>query len=146
MVEINAVTQLDVRNGIAVITADNPPVNALGQAVRAGLLEAAHQALAGDAVEAIVLACAGKTFFAGADITEFGKPFVEPYLDDVIDAFEASQKPVVAAMFGTALGGGLEIALGCHFRVAHPATRCGLPEVKLGLLPGAGGISIVMKC
>jgi 3-hydroxyacyl-CoA dehydrogenase len=139
MVEINAVTQLNVQNGIAVITVDNPPVNALGQAVRAGLLAAAKQALADDAVQAIVLGCGGKTFFAGADITEFGKPFVEPYLDDVIDAFEASTKPVVAAMFGTALGGGLEIALGCHFRVAHPGTKCGLPEVKLGLLPGAGG-------
>jgi 3-hydroxyacyl-CoA dehydrogenase len=139
MVQINPVTQLNVQDGIAIITVDNPPVNALGQSVRAGLLEAAQQALADESVQAIILACAGKTFFAGADITEFGKPFVEPYLDDVIDAFESSQKPVIAAMFGTALGGGLEIALGCHFRVAHPATKCGLPEVKLGLLPGAGG-------
>jgi 3-hydroxyacyl-CoA dehydrogenase len=139
MEQINAVTQLHVQDGIAIITIDNPPVNALGQAVRAGLVSAASQALANPDVQAIVLACGGRTFFAGADITEFGKPFVEPYLDDVIDAFEASSKPVVAAMFGTALGGGLEIALGCHFRVATAETRCGLPEVKLGLLPGAGG-------
>jgi 3-hydroxyacyl-CoA dehydrogenase len=106
MVQINAVTELNVRDGIAVITVDNPPVNALGQTVRAGLLAATKQALANDAVQAIVLGCGGRTFFAGADITEFGKPFVEPYLDDVINAFEASPKPVVAAMFGTALGGG----------------------------------------
>jgi 3-hydroxyacyl-CoA dehydrogenase len=139
MQQINAVTTLDVQDGIAIITVDNPPVNALGQGVRAGLVAAAEQALGRDDVRAIILACGGRTFFAGADITEFGKPFVEPYLDDVIDAFEASPKPVVAAMFGTALGGGLEIALGCHFRVATAETRCGLPEVKLGLLPGAGG-------
>jgi 3-hydroxyacyl-CoA dehydrogenase len=139
MSQINAVTQLNVRDGIAIITIDNPPVNSLGQLVRAGLLRAASLAVEDASVQAIVLGCGGRTFFAGADITEFGKPFVEPYLDDVIDAFEAATKPVVAAMFGTALGGGLEIALGCHFRVAHPGTRCGLPEVKLGLLPGAGG-------
>ena len=139
MAQINAVTELNVRDGIAVIMVDNPPVNSLGQAVRAGLLRAAELAAADVSIQAIVLGCKGRTFFAGADITEFDKPFVEPYLDDVIDAFESVSKPVVAAMFGTALGGGLEVALGCHFRVARSDTKFGLPEVKLGLLPGAGG-------
>jgi 3-hydroxyacyl-CoA dehydrogenase len=139
MGQINAVTELNIEDGVAIITVDHPPVNSLGQAVRAGLLQAATLAVEDASVQAIVLGCKGRTFFAGADITEFGKPFVEPYLDDVVDVFEATAKPVVAAMFGTALGGGLEIALGCHFRVARPDTKLGLPEVKLGLLPGAGG-------
>jgi 3-hydroxyacyl-CoA dehydrogenase len=136
---INAVTALEVNDGIAVITVNNPPVNALGHAVRAGLVEAVGQAIADERVKAIVLGCAGRTFFAGADITEFGKPLQHPGLTEVIDAFEASPKPVVAAIFGTALGGGLEVALGCHFRVASADARVGLPEVKLGILPGAGG-------
>ena len=139
MTQINDVTALRVTDGIAVITVNNPPVNALGHAVREGLAAAAAAALADDEVKAIVLGCEGRTFFAGADITEFGKPLKQPDLQAVISTFESSPKPVVAAIFGTALGGGLEIALGCHFRVAVADARVGLPEVKLGILPGAGG-------
>jgi 3-hydroxyacyl-CoA dehydrogenase len=139
MVQINAVTTLEVNDGIAVIKTNNPPVNALGLAVREGLLAAITQALADDSVKAVVLGCDGRTFFAGADITEFGKPLKQPGLHEVIAAFEASPKPIAAAIFGTALGGGLELALGCHFRVASADARVGLPEVKLGILPGAGG-------
>jgi len=139
MVQINPVTTLDVVDGIAVIKVNNPPVNALGHAVREGLLAAINHAVSDSAVQAIVLGCDGRTFFAGADITEFGRPLKQPGLHEVIAAFEASPKPVVAAIFGTALGGGLEIALGCHFRVASAEAKVGLPEVKLGILPGAGG-------
>lgn len=139
MVQINAVTAYEVHDGIAVITTNNPPVNALGHAVRAGLVEALAAAMAEPAAQAIVLACDGRTFFAGADITEFGKPPEAPDLGAVIAALDASTKPVVAGIFGTALGGGLEVALGCHYRVATATARLGLPEVKLGLLPGAGG-------
>ena len=127
------------RNSVGIITVDNPPVNALSQAVRIGLSNALKQALADSAVEAIVLCCKGRTFIAGADITEFGKPPLEPRLPVVIEEYDASTKPVVAAIHGTALGGGLEIALGCNYRVATPDSKCGLPEVKLGILPGAGG-------
>jgi 3-hydroxyacyl-CoA dehydrogenase len=124
---------------ILVVSANNPPVNALGHAVRAGL-EGAVKAAATDAsVSAIVIRCEGRTFFAGADITEFGKPPQAPGLPDVCDLIEQSSKPVVAAIHGTALGGGLEVALGCHYRIAVPSAKLGLPEVKLGLLPGAGG-------
>jgi 3-hydroxyacyl-CoA dehydrogenase len=126
-------------NGIAVIVIDNPPVNALSNAVRKALIEALTQTQDDAAVEAVVLACAGRTFIAGADITEFGKPARPPGTGDVIDALEAMRKPVVAALHGTTLGGGLEVALGCHFRVAAPGSRLGLPEIKLGLIPGAGG-------
>ena len=123
---------------VGVITIDNPPVNALSHAVRAGITAALDEALA-DGVEAVVIACAGRTFCAGADITEFGKPPQEPFLPDVVNAIEASPVPVVAALHGTALGGGFEIALGCHYRCAVAGAAVGLPEVKLGLLPGAGG-------
>ncbi|MBB3349481.1 3-hydroxyacyl-CoA dehydrogenase NAD-binding domain-containing protein [Sphingomonas sp. BK069] len=124
---------------ILVIIADNPPVNALGAAVRAGLARAIDEAAADDAVAAVVLRCAGRTFFAGADITEFGKPMQSPALPDLVNAIEASIKPVVAAIHGTALGGGCEVALGCHYRIAVSSAKIGTPEVKLGLLPGAGG-------
>ncbi|MDQ1902819.1 3-hydroxyacyl-CoA dehydrogenase NAD-binding domain-containing protein [Paracoccus sp. WLY502] len=125
--------------GIAFIEIDNPPVNALSAAVRQGLSDAVAR-LAGDADARIaVLFCAGRTFIAGADISEFGKPPVPPILPDVVATLEASVKPIVAALHGTVLGGGLEIALGAHCRVAVPGTRMGLPEVTLGLLPGAGG-------
>ncbi len=126
-------------SGVAVIEIDNPPVNASSQAVRAGLAAALETANANSAVRAIVIACKGRTFVAGADIREFGKPPVPPGLADVCNLIEASQKPVVAAIHGTALGGGCEIAMSCHARIATPDARLGLPEVKLGLIPGAGG-------
>ena len=126
-------------DGIAVLTLDNPPVNALGHALRAPLFEALQQAKADDAVQAIVITCAGRTFIAGADISEFGKPPKEPRLPDLIAMLESIDKPTVAAIHGTALGGGLEVALTCHYRVAVPSAKCGLPEVNLGLIPGAGG-------
>jgi 3-hydroxyacyl-CoA dehydrogenase len=124
---------------VAVITVDNPPVNALSQAVRQGLVERIEEAEADQAVTAIVIACAGRTFIAGADIKEFGKPPLEPFLPDVVNRIEDCQKPVVAAIHGTALGGGFEVALGCHYRIASSSAAVGLPEVNLGLLPGAGG-------
>ena len=124
---------------IGVIRIDNPPVNALGHVVRRGLLDALDQGLADDGVRALVLMADGRTFIAGADIREFGQPPQPPLLPEVISRLEASTKPLVAALHGTALGGGLEVALGCHYRVALPGTQVGLPEVKLGLLPGAGG-------
>jgi 3-hydroxyacyl-CoA dehydrogenase len=128
-----------VENGVAVLRIVNPPVNALGAAVRSGLVDALRRAEADTGVAAIVIAAEGRTFSGGADITEFGKPPVPPLLPDLIDMLDGMQKPVVAAINGAALGGGLELALGCHARIAAPAARLGLPEVKLGLLPGAGG-------
>jgi 3-hydroxyacyl-CoA dehydrogenase len=139
MGSINASVDLQRDGEIAVVTADNPPVNALKHEVRAGLAEALRQVRDDGAVKAVVISCAGRTFFAGADITEFGKPPQAPSLHDVIAAIEAIPKPVIAALHGTALGGGFELALACHFRVAVATARVGLPEVKLGLLPGAGG-------
>ncbi|WP_129776309.1 3-hydroxyacyl-CoA dehydrogenase NAD-binding domain-containing protein [Peristeroidobacter soli] len=136
---INAVTDLSVEDGIAIITINNPPVNALGHAVRDGIVQAMQKADADAAVKAVVLICEGRTFHAGADITEFGKPPVSPWLPEVVTEIENVSKPTVAAIHGTALGGGLEVALGCHYRVAVPSAKCGLPEVHLGLLPGAGG-------
>ncbi|MCG5263323.1 3-hydroxyacyl-CoA dehydrogenase [Cupriavidus gilardii] len=139
MTTINPVTDLTMDAGIAVLTIDSPPVNALSANVRAGILAGVQQAVADDAVKAIVLICAGKTFIAGADITEFGKPPTGPSLPEVQAAIENAPKPVIAAIHGTALGGGLEVALVCHYRVAARSAKCGLPEVNLGLLPGAGG-------
>ena len=124
---------------VLIVTSNNPPVNALGAAVRQGLVAAIEEAEADEAIKAVVIRCEGQTFFAGADITEFGKPPVMPWLPSVVDAIEDCSKPVVAAIHGTALGGGLEVALGCHYRVAVPTAKLGVPEVKLGLLPGAGG-------
>ncbi len=124
---------------VLVVVSDNPPVNALGAAVRQGLLDQMTAGLADPEVKAIVLRCNGRTFFAGADISEFGKPFVGPDLLEVIERIESGDKPVVAAIHGTALGGGCEVALGCHYRIATASARLGTPEVKLGLLPGAGG-------
>jgi 3-hydroxyacyl-CoA dehydrogenase len=139
MGQINASVDLRRDGEIAIVTVDNPPVNALKHEVRAGLAEALRRTRDDAAVKAVVIACAGRTFFAGADITEFGKPPQAPGLGEVIAAIEAMPKPVVAALHGTALGGGFELALACHFRVAVSGARVGLPEVKLGLLPGAGG-------
>jgi len=139
---MTAITQsvdLDRRGRVAVLTVNNPPVNALSQHVRQGLHDGLKQAIADSATQAIVIACAGRTFIAGADITEFGKPPADPSLHSVLDLIEGSPKPVVAAIHGTALGGGLEVTLACHYRVGVKDARFGLPEVKLGLLPGAGG-------
>ena len=132
---------IDVRwaAGVAEILVNNPPVNALGHGVRVGLLKAISAADADPAVKAIVIRCEGRTFFSGADISEFGKPPVSPSLADIILALDGARKPVVAAIHGNALGGGLELALGCHYRIATKSARLGLPEVKLGILPGAGG-------
>jgi 3-hydroxyacyl-CoA dehydrogenase len=124
---------------VLVVLVDNPPVNALSWHVRQGLNDSFEQGLSDDNVKAIVLRCAGSTFIAGADITEFGKPPQGPDFNAVLNMIEAAGKPVVAAIHGTALGGGLETALVCHYRIAVPSARLGVPEVKLGLLPGAGG-------
>src|SRR5262249_38545482 len=139
MAKITQSVDLSTRGRVAVLTVDNPPVNALSRHVRKGLHDGIKQAIADAAVQAIVIACAGRTFIAGADITEFGKPPAEPSLHSVLDLIEGSPKPVVAAVHGTALGGGLEVTLACHYRVGVKAARFGLPEVKLGILPGAGG-------
>jgi len=128
------------QGSVAVLTVDNPPVNALSQAVRQGMIDGIERAIADPAVAAVVVIGKGKTFIAGADIREFGKPALPPRLSVAIAALEASPKPVVAAIDGVALGGGLEVALGCHFRIATPRAQVGLPEVKIGIVPGAGGV------
>jgi 3-hydroxyacyl-CoA dehydrogenase len=124
---------------VAVIEIDSPPVNATSQAVRAGLLAAVEAAEADPAVKALVIAAAGRTFVAGGDISEFGKPPLLPHLPDVMNRIEAAEKPVVVAWHGTALGGGCEIGVAAHLRVMAADASVGLPEVKLGLCPGAGG-------
>jgi len=124
---------------VLIITSDNPPVNALGAAVRQGIQAGIQEAKNDDSIKAVVITCAGKTFFAGADITEFGKPMQEPSLPVLVDEIEALDKPVISAVHGTALGGGCEVALASHYRIAVPSAKFGLPEVKLGILPGAGG-------
>ena len=139
MSQINPVTDLTLDGDVAVITLNSPPVNALSAAVRQGLFDAFTQANAEAAAKSIVLICDGRTFIAGADITEFGGAMTGASLPQVQEAIEGSSKPVVAAIHGTALGGGLEVALCAHYRVAVPSARLGLPEVNLGLLPGAGG-------
>ncbi len=139
MTAINLVTDLSVENGVAVVTVNSPPVNALTVDVRNGLRDAFAKLLGDAAVQAIVLICAGRTFIAGADIAGFGKPPQGASLSEILKAIEGSSQHVVAAIHGTALGGGFEVALACHYRVAVPSAKCGLPEVKLGLLPGAGG-------
>jgi 3-hydroxyacyl-CoA dehydrogenase len=131
--------QLQNKDGIGVITIDSPPVNALGYDVRKGIVDGLARASADDTIEAIVLICAGRTFFPGADIAEFGKPMRSPDLREVLSRIEACEKRVLAAIHGTALGGGLELALACHYRIAVPSAKVGLPEVNLGILPGAGG-------
>src|SRR6202140_3988917 len=136
---VNEVVKLERRDVVGIVTVNNPPVNALSAAVRGGILDCMKSAIAEPEVKAIVLTCAGRTFIAGADITEFGKPPKPPGHAEVLTLMENSPKPIVAAIHGTALGGGLEVALACHFRVAVKEAKLGLPEVKLGLLPGAGG-------
>lgn len=133
------VAMVEVVDGIGVLTIDSPPVNALGIDARRGLESGFSQLFADEGVRAVVLICAGRTFFAGADITEFGKPPVSPLLADIFALMEGGGKPIVAAIHGTALGGGLELALICNYRVSIPSAKFGLPEVKLGLIPGAQG-------
>ena len=139
MAAITDMVSLEQRGDIALVLIDNPPVNALSHGVRLGLLKAFEQVAGDDAVKGVVLACRGRTFIAGADITEFGKPPKAPGLQEPQTAIEDCPKPVVAAIHGTALGGGLEVAMCAHYRVGDPAAQYGQPEVKLGLLPGAGG-------
>jgi len=139
MAAINAVTDLSRENDIAVVTIDSPPVNALSANVRNGIRDGIAQAAADPAVKAIVLICAGRTFIAGADISEFGKPPGGATLPELQTTLEGGPKPIIAALHGTALGGGFEMALMCHYRIAVPSAKFGLPEIKLGLIPGAGG-------
>jgi len=141
MKKLSQSVSYEVKDGVAVLTSDNPPVNALSYHVRQGLADGLEMAQSDEDAKAVVLHCEGRTFFAGADITEFGNPDVPsaPWITVVIEAFEASSKPVVAAIHGTALGGGCETALGCHYRVAVQSAKLGQPEVKLGIIPGAGG-------
>ena len=134
-----SVVELRREGDIAVITVNNPPVNAQNNAVRAGLVDAFTKAAADKDAKGIVFTCAGRTFIAGSDISEFGKTIQSPTTPDVIEAIEKAGKPVVAAIFGTPMGGGLELALACHFRIAALNTKPALPEIKLGLIPGYGG-------
>ena len=129
---INDVTTLAIEGDIGVLTLNSPPVNALSQPVRAGLLDGMKAANANTAIKAIVLICDGRTFIAGADITSFGKPPTLPSLSDAQNEIENSSKPVIAAIHGTSLGGGFEVALCCHYRVAVPSAKCGLPEGLVG--------------
>jgi len=129
----------NVEEGVAVLTLNNPPVNALSQGVRQGLKEGVEKALADNSAQAILIFCEGRTFIAGADISEFSSGPMEPNFHAVLSTMDNSPKPIVAAIHGTALGGGLETALCCHYRVAVASAKFGLPEVNLGLLPGAGG-------
>ena len=135
----NKAIEHEVIENIGVIKGMNPPVNALSHAVRTGLVNSLKVLCESEDIEGIVLIGDGRTFFAGADISEFGKPMQEPDLNQVIKIFENSKKPIVAALHGTPLGGGLELAMGCNYRVALASTKLGLPEVKLGIIPGAGG-------
>ena len=135
----NATQRLDIDGEIGIVTVAYPPVNALSRSMRQAIIDGIAAAQAHPAVKAIVFICDGRTFLAGADITEFGKPPQAPSLYEAQDMIENSSKPVIAAIHGTSLGGGLEVALCCHYRVAVPSAKCGLPEVHLGLLPGAGG-------
>ncbi|MEH2610605.1 enoyl-CoA hydratase/carnithine racemase [Bradyrhizobium sp. AZCC 1693] len=124
---------------VAVLLVDNPPVNALGSLVRQGLCDAMREVLDNPQYAAVVLACAGRTFISGADIREFDQKIEGPSLDEINRLFENRSKPVVAAIHGVAFGGGLEVGMGCHFRIAASDAKLGQPEVKLGLIPGGGG-------
>ena len=129
----------EIQDNVGIIKGNNQPVNALSFEVRKGLIDTLRTLLDNKFIEGIILCGEGKTFFAGADISEFGKPMQSPNLNDVVFEFENSKKPIVAALHGTPLGGGLELAMGCNYRVALANTKLGLPEVKLGIIPGAGG-------
>ena len=136
---------MEQSDGVAVITVDNPPVNALSHSVREGLAKCIAEIDGDAAVKAAVLTCNGRTFIAGADIAEFGKPPREPLLPEVVTTIMACSKPIIAALHGTVLGGGMETALACHYRVAVPTTKLGLPEITLGLIPGAGGTQMLPR-
>ncbi len=136
---IGTTATLSKRGNIGILSLNYPPVNALSHAMREGILEGMRAANSDSDIHAVVLICEGRTFLAGADITEFGKPRKDPSLAHAQDEIENASKPVIAAIHGTSLGGGFEVALCCHYRVAVPSAKCGLPEVHLGLLPGAGG-------
>jgi 3-hydroxyacyl-CoA dehydrogenase len=131
--------KIEKRGSIGIIWIDNPPVNAISHAVREGLVSSVEAIAADESINAVVLACRGRTFMAGADITEFGSGHKPPSLSAVVDVISASPKIIVAALFGTTFGGGLEVALGCDYRIALPTAKIGLPEVKLGIIPGAQG-------
>ncbi|NRA62745.1 MAG: enoyl-CoA hydratase/isomerase family protein, partial [Psychrobium sp.] len=143
--QVNGPVTLTNHGAIGVIGINNPPVNALSVAVRQGLVDCIEKAVADDSIAAIVVTCDGRTFIAGADISEFGKTPLEPHLPDVLQKLDQCSKPVVAALFGTVLGGGFEVALSCHYRVAQANTKLGLPEVTLGLIPGAGGTQLLPR-
>jgi len=134
-----ATVDLERQGRIALVLVDNPPVNAISHAVRSGIVESVKAVETDDGLDAMVLAARGRTFMAGADISEFGKPQQAPILPEVVETLEAAGKPVIAAIHGNALGGGLELAMGCHYRVALPSAKLGQPEVNLGLIPGAQG-------
>jgi 3-hydroxyacyl-CoA dehydrogenase len=139
MAKINATTDLTREDDVAVLTLDYPPVNALSADVRNGLHDGIEQAAGDPAVKAIIFICAGRTFIAGADIADFGKTSTGASMLQIQAAIEGAPKPVIAAVHGTALGGGFEIALMCHYRIAVLSAKFGLPEIKLGLIPGGGG-------
>jgi 3-hydroxyacyl-CoA dehydrogenase len=145
MAAINSTTDLTIRGDIAILTLDSPPVNALSAAVREGVKTGVETASAGGSVKAIILICAGRTFVAGADIAEFDQEPRTPHLSDVLLAIDCANKPVIAAMHGTALGGGFELALTANYRIAVPSAKFGLPEIKLGLIPGAGGTQLLPR-
>ena len=134
-------TNYEIKNRVAVVTLNNPPVNGLGYDLRVSIVNSINKALQDDKVDAIILTGSEKAFSGGADIKEFGttKAITEPHLQSVIRVIESSSKPVIAAIQGVCMGGGMELALGCHYRVAHPKASLALPEIKLGLIPGAGG-------
>lgn len=131
--------ELTVRDDIAVLTVDNPPVNVIGHRVRQGLADGLERVRAASELRGVVIACAGRTWMSGADVSEFGRPRPEPTIRQVAAVLDDLDKPVVAALFGTVFGGGFELAMACGARVAHPRTRVGLPEVSLGIVPGCGG-------
>ena len=134
------VVSYDVRDGVAVLTIDRPPVNAVNVDIRRGVIEGLAKANADDAVKAVALTCAGRTFLSGADLNELESGVIaEPNWFKMLDALEQSQKPVVAALFGTAMGGGVETAMACHYRIMAASGRVGMPEITLGILPGAQG-------
>ncbi|MDA0997251.1 MAG: 3-hydroxyacyl-CoA dehydrogenase NAD-binding domain-containing protein [Proteobacteria bacterium] len=136
---MSAGVNFEIRSGVALVCIDNPPVNALGAAIRQGILDAIDRADADAGIKAVVLCGRGRCFSGGADITEFGKPRKQPFLSELITRIESAKKPIIAAIHGTAVGGGCEISLGCHYRGGDRTAQYGLPEIKLGLLPGAGG-------